>query len=108
VNALPAGARPSEDWPVFSAPEYGKAFMMLNLCLALKTTLNLYSAGDCGSALGVAYMMEPAVEEWQRRLPDPDIDADWLLLQDLQTNIFNHCRATPTPPSNVELACFLS
>lgn len=107
-NALPAGERPSEDWPVFSAPDYGKAFMMLNMYLALKTTLTLYSAGECGSALGVAYMMQPAVEEWQRRLPDPDIDADWLLLLDLQTNIFNHCRATPAPPSNVELGCFLS
>jgi hypothetical protein len=52
--------------------------------------------------------MEPAVEEWQRRVPDADIEADWLLLQDLQTNIFNHCRAKPTPPSNVELGCFLS
>jgi Ca-activated chloride channel homolog len=108
VNELPAGIRPAEDWPAFSAPEYGKAFMMLNMYLALKTTLTLYTAGECGTALGVGYMMQPAIDEWQRRAPDPDIDADALLLEELEMNIYNHCRAEPKPPSNVELGCFFT
>ena len=108
LNELPAGVRPSEDWPVFSAPEYGKAFMMLNMYLALKTTLTQYSAGECGGALGVGYMMQPALDEWESRMPDADIHADRLLLDDLETNIYNQCRAEPKPPSNVELGCFLS
>jgi Ca-activated chloride channel family protein len=106
LNALPPAVRPAEDWPHFSQPDYGKAFMMLNMYLALRTTLTLYTAGDCGSAAGVGYMMEPAIDEWLRRYDDPDIEADAELLYFLQTNIFDTCRATPRPPSNVDSGCF--
>jgi Ca-activated chloride channel family protein len=105
-NDLPPAVRPAENWPHFSEPDYGKAFMMLNMYLALRTTLTLYSAGDCGAAVGVGYMMEPAIDEWLRRYSDPDIEADADLLYFLQTNIFDHCRATPRPPSNVDSGCF--
>ncbi len=91
LNELPPSVRPAEDWPNFSEPDYGKAFMMLNMYLALRTTLTLYTAGDCGSALGVGYMMEPAIDEWLRRYPDPDIEADAELLYWIQTNVDSGC-----------------
>lgn len=105
-NDLRPGQRPSENWPQFSTPEYGKAFMMLNMYLALRAMVDLYEAGDCGSALGISYMMEPGVSEWQKRFEDPDIGADGATMLRLRENIFNECRAVPVPPSNYEAGCF--
>lgn len=105
-NELSPGERPSENWPHFSTPEYGKAFMMLNMYLALRAMVDLYEAGDCGAALGVSYMMEPGADEWQKRFDDPDIGADRDIMLRLRENIFNECRAVPVPPSNYEAGCF--
>jgi Ca-activated chloride channel homolog len=105
-NELPPGERPSENWPSFSTPEYGKAFMMLNMYLALRAMVDLYEAGDCGAALGISYMMEPGADEWQRRFDDPDIGVDRDTMLRLRENIFDACRATPVPPSNYEAGCF--
>ena len=106
VNDLSPAERPSENWPHFSTPEYGKAFMMLNMYLALRAMVDLYAAGDCGSALGTSYMMEPGAEEWQKRFDDPDIEEDRYIMLRLAENIFNECRAVPVPPSNYEAGCF--
>jgi Ca-activated chloride channel homolog len=106
MNALSPGERPSENWPHFSTPDYGKAFMMLNMYLALRAMVDLYEAGDCGSALGISYMMEPGADEWQNRFDDPDIGADRDIMLRLRENIFNECRAVPVPPSNYEAGCF--
>jgi Ca-activated chloride channel family protein len=105
-NGLSPGERPAENWPHFSTPEYGKAFMMLNMYLAFKAMVELYTAGDCGAALGVSYMMEPGVDEWQSRFDDPDITADGEMMQLLRQNISDLCRAVPVPPSNYEAGCF--
>lgn len=105
-NDLRPGQRPSENRPHFSAPESGKAFMMLNMYLALRAMVDLYEAGDCGSALGISYMMEPGAAEWQKRFEDPDIGADRDTMLRLRENIFEECRAVPVPPSNYEAGCF--
>jgi len=106
TNDLSPGERPSENWPHFSTPEYGKAFMMLNMYLALRAMVDLYEAGDCGAALGISYMMEPGADEWQNRFDDPDIGVDRDTMLRLRENIFNECRAIPVPPSNYEAGCF--
>jgi Ca-activated chloride channel family protein len=106
MNELRPGQRPSENWPSFSAPDYGKAFMMLNMYLALRAMLDLYAGGDCGAAQGVGYMMEPTILEWQRRFDDPDIDADSTLLYLLRENIRPACKSLPVPPSNYPAGCF--
>jgi Ca-activated chloride channel family protein len=108
VNELRPGQRPAENWPTFSAPDYGKAFMMLNMYLALRSTLELYEGGDCGSAQGVAMMMDVAIMEWQRRFADPDIDADAALLYMVRDNIRPQCKSQPVPPSNYPAGCFAS
>jgi Ca-activated chloride channel family protein len=105
-NDLAPGERPAVNWPNFSMPDYGKAFMMLNMYLALRTSLTLHAGGDCGASLGVGIMMEPTIAEWQRRFDDPDIAADAELLEELLANVDNECRAFPLPPSNVETGCF--
>lgn len=106
VNGLSPGERPAENWPHFSTPGYGKAFMMLNMYLALRAMVDLHAAGDCGAALGVSYMMEPGADEWQNRFDDPDINVDRDTMLRLRENIFNECRAVPVPPSNYEAGCF--
>jgi len=80
--------------------------MMLNMYLALRSTLELYAGGDCGSAQGVSAMMEAGIMEWQRRFADPDIDADTVLLYGLRDNIRPHCKSQPVPPSNYPAGCF--
>jgi Ca-activated chloride channel homolog len=106
VNELAPGERPGENWPHFSTPEYGKAFMMLNMYLALRGMVDLYAAGDCGPAVGISYMMTFGADEWQKRFDDPDIGADREVMLHLAENIFNVCRAKPVPPSNYEAGCF--
>jgi Ca-activated chloride channel family protein len=105
-NELSPGERPAVNWPSFSMPDYGKAFMMLNMYLALRTSLNLHAGGDCGSALGVGLLMDPTIAGWQERFDDPDIAADAELLRELLSNVDNECRAFPVPPTNVESGCF--
>ena len=105
-NDLSPGERPKENWPHFSTPEYGKAFMMLNMYLAIRAMVDLYEAGDCGAALGISYMMEPGADEWQKRFEDPDIGVDRDIMLRLRENIFNACRAAPVPPTNYEAGCF--
>jgi Ca-activated chloride channel family protein len=89
INTLAPGQNPPDLWPEFSGDE--KPFMMLNMFLALLTAVDLYGAGDCPRARGVEEMMAPSVEVYQARLYDEDIDADWILLQDLTDNITNRC-----------------
>ncbi|RLB45614.1 MAG: hypothetical protein DRJ42_29535 [Deltaproteobacteria bacterium] len=89
VNPLAPGQNPVDMWPEFSAGE--KPFMMLNMFLALRTAVDLYAAGDCARSRGVEEMMAPSVEAYQARLPDEDIGADWILLQDLTDNITQKC-----------------
>lgn len=106
VNALPPGKKPADNWPSFSTPADGKAYMMLNMYLALRGMLDLYAGGDCASALGLSYMFEPSVTEWQRRFADPDIEADAELFYRLRASIDDRCRLAPVPPSNYEAGCF--
>jgi Ca-activated chloride channel family protein len=105
-NELSPGERPAVNWPSFSMPDYGKAFMMLNMYLALRTSLTLHAGGDCGSALGVGILMDPTIAEWQKRFDDPDIEADAALLRELLANVDDECRAFPVPPTNVDSGCF--
>ncbi len=105
-NDLSPGERPAENWPHFSTPEYGKAFMMLNMYLALRAMVDLHQQGDCAAALGVSYMMEPGVDEWQRRFDDPDIGVDRATMLGLRSNVSKECKALPVPPSNYEAGCF--
>jgi Ca-activated chloride channel family protein len=106
ANELPPGKKPADNWPSFSKPADGKAFMMLNMYLALRAKLDLYAGGDCASALGLSYMFEPSVTEWQRRFADPDIEADAELFYLLRASIDDRCRLAPVPPSNYEAGCF--
>jgi Ca-activated chloride channel homolog len=106
ANELSPGERPAVNWPSFSMPDYGKAFMMLNMYLALRTSLTLHAGGDCGSALGVGILMDPTIAEWQNRFDDPDIAADAELLYELLANVDDECRAFPVPPTNVDSGCF--
>jgi Ca-activated chloride channel family protein len=89
VNPLAPGQNPSEMWPEFVGGE--KPFMMLNMYLALRTTVDFYAAGDCARSRGVEEMMAPSVEVYQGRIYDEDIDADWILLQDLTDNVTEAC-----------------
>jgi Ca-activated chloride channel family protein len=91
LNALAPGQNPDDMWPSFSRADYGKPFMMLNMYLALRATVELYDGGDCSRALGVSSMMQRAIEGWQARYEDPDIDADTDLLLDLRDNVDAQC-----------------
>ena len=90
-NGLAPGENPSGMFPHFSDPARGKAFMMLNMYLSLRTTTELYYGGGCGQALGVVPAMEATYEGWQAEYDDPDIAADWALLQALDTNVSRRC-----------------
>jgi len=89
INTLAPGQNPADMWPEFSGEE--KPFMMLNMYLALRTSVDLYAAGDCPRSRGVEEMMAPSVEVYQGRLYDEDINADWILLQDLTDNVTQKC-----------------
>jgi Ca-activated chloride channel family protein len=108
VNSLRVGERPPDQWPSFSEPEFGKAFMMLNMFLALRATVTLYEGGDCEAATGVALMMEPGIELWQERFDDPDIAADAALLSLLAFNVREQCGRVgiPRPPVEFDGGCF--
>lgn len=100
VNELAPGEVPGGMWPYFSDPARGKAFMMINMYFSLVLSLELFHAGDCAGALGVEPMLEPSVDGWQAEYDDPDIDADWILLQNLTDNMRSQCTATePVQPT---------
>jgi Ca-activated chloride channel family protein len=106
-NALPPGVNPDGMWPSFSEPRLGKAFMMLNMYLALRATTDLYADGDCARARGVVQMMTPATEAWLGRFDDPDIEADYALMLALDANLQTLCRTThPIEPRTFDGGCF--
>jgi Ca-activated chloride channel family protein len=108
-NALAPGQNPDGMWPAFSDEGRAKAFMMLNMYLALNASVRFYDDGDCARAQGVIDMMDTSVEVWNRRLPDPDLEADAQLLQSLRNNLATRCRATtPVLPITYSLGCFYS
>jgi Ca-activated chloride channel family protein len=112
VNVLAPGQNPDGMWPSFSDPERGKPFMMLNMLLALRATVEIYSGGDCARALGVTEMMQRSIEGWQARYADPDIDADTTLLLDLRDNVRSQCdtatrTVTPIEPVAEPLGCMM-
>lgn len=109
-NGLAPGQNPADSmWPEFSDENRGKAFMALNMYLALRASVTFYDAGDCARAQGVIDMMDTAVELWRRRRPDPDIDADAQLMERLRTNLLGQCRAVePIQPRNFSGGCFYS
>ena len=65
--------------------------MMLNMYLALRTTVDLYYGGSCGEAMGVRPALEETYIGWQGEYEDPDVDADWALLSRLEENLQAVC-----------------
>jgi Ca-activated chloride channel family protein len=111
VNELRPGENPAGMWPHFSDPERGKPFMMLNMYLAFRASVELYSAGDCARAIGIVDMMGPSVEGWQGKYADPDISGDYNLMLMLRQNLTNKCQSDePIQPINLDesyASCFL-
>jgi Ca-activated chloride channel family protein len=108
-NPLRPGANPPTMMAEFSdpTPARAKAYMMLNMFLALRAATELYDAADCARAVGVIDMMSRSVELWQAtEYGDPDIAADWDLMLDLQDNIETQCEATFGPVTPVEPRTF--
>lgn len=95
-NLLAPGENPQGMWPSFSNDVGAKAFMMLNMYLALHATLELYDGGDCSRALGAIDMMGPVIAGWQGRYADADITDDANLMQKLRINMERACRAATT------------
>jgi len=92
INALPAGNNPTGMWPSFSSPDYGKAFMVLNMFLAFDASVRFFDGGDCSRAIGVVDMMRPSVEGWLGNFDgDVDIREDHVLLQQLRANLEATC-----------------
>jgi len=107
VNGLAPGENPAEMWPQFSDDTQGKAFMMLNMYLALRAAVDFYDRGDCDRAIGLVDMMEPSIAAWQGRFSDPDIQEDRRLLSRLRMNLVRVCAdATPVPPRAAVTSCF--
>jgi Ca-activated chloride channel homolog len=108
TNPLRPGVPPEGVFPYFSEADYGKPFMTLNMFLALSGAVLYYDGGDCARALGVIDMMATGVDYWQGSYNDPDIAADWVLMQSLGGNIIAHCGALdPIRPVNDDnLGCF--
>jgi len=105
-NALAPGANPGGMFPHFADPLRGKAFMMLNMYLSLRTTVELFHGGDCAQALGIPPAMLPTYEGWQAEYDDPDVDADWALLTQLSSNVRSQCSdITPVAPV-APMSCF--
>ncbi len=104
-NGLAPGANPGGMFPHFADPLRGKAFMMLNMYLSLRTTTELFHGGNCGQALGVPPAMQATYDGWQAEYEDPDIDADWALLTALTENVQAQCEATPVAPA-APMSCF--
>lgn len=98
LNSLPPGENPDSMWWNISDGGSGKPYMMLNLYLALRGSLDFYEAGDCSRSLGVIDMMAPAVSAWMGEYSDTDITDDNNLMLLLRQNIENACvQATSEP-----------
>jgi len=96
-------------WPEFSDENRAKAFMALNMYLALRAAVVFYDSGDCARAQGVIDMMNTSVDLWRARRPDPDIEADAQLMDRLRTNLLGRCRSVePVQPRNFSGGCFYS
>jgi Ca-activated chloride channel homolog len=106
ATPLGIGNNPEPSTPFFSDPARAKPFMMLNMYLALGTALSLYEANACGAALGIEDMMRQSYQLWRQRYEDPDIDADFNLLQDLASAIRPACSAPVVRPVEVPITCF--
>jgi len=108
-NVLAPGQNPDDMWPAFSNAEITKPFMMVNMYLGLRFQTELYGAGDCARARGVLPMMEVSVEGWQRLYEDPDIAADWQLMQRIDENIQGACADSEViePVSYVYASCMV-
>lgn len=104
-NGLAPGENPGGMFPHFADPLRGKAFMMLNMYLSLRTTVDLFYEGDCGQALGIVPAMQATYDGWQGEFDDPDIAADWALLTRLSGNVQSQCSATPVEPE-APMSCF--
>lgn len=106
-NVLAPGQNPADMWPSFSNNQITKPFMMVNMYLGLRFQTELYGAGDCARARGVLPMMEVSVEGWQRLYEDPDIRADWELMQRVGENIDRGCAESEIiePASYVHASC---
>lgn len=105
-NPLPPGRNPDDMWPYFSDASRGKAFMMLNMYLALKASVEFYEKGDCKHAIGVVDMMGPAIEGWQAEYSDPDINDDAAVMYDLRENLVQKCAGVqPVPPRDFAGGC---
>ena len=105
-NALAPGANPGGMFPHFADPLRGKAFMMLNMYLSLRTTVELFHGGDCAQALGIPPAMLPTYEGWQDEYADPDIDADWALLTRLSENVRSQCSDIAPVAPVAPMSCF--
>ncbi|GAB5543640.1 MAG: VWA domain-containing protein [Sandaracinaceae bacterium] len=106
ANGLAPGENPGGMFPHFADPLRGKAFMMLNMYLALRATSELYHGGSCPQALGIEPALLGTYEGWQAEYDDPDIDADWFLLTALNDNVQSRCGAVEPAPPNVPMSCF--
>ncbi|MEC7524998.1 MAG: hypothetical protein VYE22_34270 [Myxococcota bacterium] len=106
ANGLAPGENPGGMFPHFADPLRGKAFMMLNMYLALRATTELYHGGNCPESLGIEPALLATYEGWQAEYDDPDIDADWALLTALSDNVQSRCGAVEPAPPNVPMSCF--
>lgn len=105
-NGLRPGENPTGMFPHFSDPARGKAFMMLNMYLSLRTTTELFHGGECAQALGIVPAMRETYEAWQDEYADPDIDADWALLTRLDENVRAQCTGVEPHLPRLPMACF--
>lgn len=106
TNGLAPGANPSGMFPHFADPLRGKAFMMLNMYLSLRTTVELYHGGDCAQALGIVPAMQLTYDGWQAEYDDPDITADWALLSALSANVRAVCSDVAPVAPVAPMSCF--
>jgi Ca-activated chloride channel family protein len=105
-NTLAPGKNPDQMWWTLSDNGSGKEYMMLNMYLALRGSLDFYQAGDCARAMGVVDMMQTSVSAWLGKYPDTDISDDNNLMQHLRQNIQNACQAAATSVTPIEPTSF--
>ncbi len=111
-NPLASGQTPTGNLPEFSDMTVGKAFMMLNMYLTLRTATSFYADGDCARAMGTIDMMRQTIEWWQGSpLADPDVQQDWMLVNSLRDVLDMQCSAmgavSPVPPRGFGGSCFI-
>lgn len=102
LNSLPPGQNPDDMWWTLSDGGDGKAYMMLNMYLAFKGSLEFYQTGDCQRALGVVDMMQTSVGAWLGKYSDTDIWDDNNLLLMLRENMQNACQQALSPTDPIE------